>query len=72
MKYYNPETSFKTGTNCVYTLRQTGYDKGEPIMVNDVFISIHGNHLSPAALIEIRDRIAIALNNKYNNEMEGA
>lgn len=65
MKLYKPETSFILGDRCVYSLRQDGWDKGTPRMVNDVFISITAHHLPVWQQKELQVVIQTALNNFY-------
>jgi len=65
MRKYKPETSWKIEDNLVYNLRQDGWRKGKPIMVNDIAISIEARHLSSEFRADIANTIATALNMKY-------
>lgn len=63
---YVPETPFQaTGdATMIYTLRQEGWRKGEPVMVNDVAISF--NLIRDDALRhEIVNQMVVFLNARY-------
>ena len=71
MNKYNSETEFQiakrdsgSGT-LIYNLRQDGYRKGKPNMVNDVTIQINGHNLSLDQYDELEQVIITALNERY-------
>jgi len=64
---YKPETGWKIEGDLIYNLRQVGWRKGEPIMVNDVAVSVSAQHLSKKVRKDIAETIVTALNRKYVN-----
>jgi len=65
MSTYTPETPFETTSNLIYNLRQQGFRKGKPIMVNDVAISVQAAGLESEQQDEIMKVIQDALNEKF-------
>ena len=68
MPKYVPETTFRAteDSTLVYNLRQDGWDKGEPRMINDIAISIQDyRHRGPEVVEEIAHVIQQALNKHF-------
>lgn len=66
---YTPETQFQitSDTRMVYNLRQEGWRKGMPTMVNDIAVSIEARHLPEEVQAEIARVICVALNRELVN-----
>jgi hypothetical protein len=66
---YTPETRFKvSGDNrLVYNLRGGGWKKGEPVMLNDIAVSIEARHLPEEVQARIAFIISVALNREFVN-----
>lgn len=62
MNKYIPETSWQSTEDMVYTLKQGGWAKGEPQMVNDVWITVHAPEEHKE---EIAREIAHMLNERF-------
>ena len=67
---YNPETPWAIEKNLIYNLRQDGFRKGVPVMINDVAVSVEARHLPPEIQEDIVNTIFVALNRKYWNVQE--
>jgi hypothetical protein len=65
MSKYKPETPWQISDNLVYNLKQDGWIKGEPFMVNDVAVSINARHLDEKTQKRIAGVISSALNEEF-------
>ena len=66
---YTPETKFRitNDSRMVYNLRQEGWKKGMPTMVNDIAVGIEARHLPEEVQAEIARAICAALNHELEN-----
>lgn len=63
---YMPETKFAIDDNLIYNLKQNGYRKGKPLMVNDMTISLGWTKgVDKELLADMAQTICDALNEKY-------
>lgn len=64
---YKTETEFHTSDDnrLVYSLRQDGYKKGRPVMVNDIAVSIEARHLPAETQAAIAKLIKDTLNTNF-------
>jgi len=66
MSYRSESDFFTTQDNrTIYSLRQSGWNKGKPIMVNDIAISIEARHLPEETQLEIAEYIRAKLSEKF-------
>jgi hypothetical protein len=65
---YQSETEFKVTEDkrMVYSLRQDGWRKGQPIMVNDIAVTIEAHHLPADVQAAIARTIQLTLNANYS------
>jgi len=69
MKYNGNE--FKTAeSGLIYNLRQDGWCCGDPVMVNDVAITIEARHLTAEQQKEISDEILSLMNSRFGPESD--
>lgn len=68
---YKPETKWEIDENLVYNLRQEGYYKSKPLMVNGVVINITAIHTDKEDKELIAKIICDALNAYYFKPGEG-
>lgn len=66
-KDYTPETPFRktNDSGLVYCLVQDGWRKGEPVMINEVWVSIDTRNLSDETRRAVADVIVGALNEAF-------
>lgn len=62
---YTANYPFQASGNFIYNLRQDGWKKGEPNLVNDVAVQINAHHLSEEQRAKITEVITNALNEAF-------
>jgi hypothetical protein len=64
---YQSETNFQIteDNRMIYNLRQDGFKKGQPIMVNDIAVTIEARHLPIETQIGIAKLIKMTLDANY-------
>jgi len=62
---YTPETEWLRDGDLIYTLKQDGWRKGDPVMQNDVMIRVEGRKVPPAQLYEIIESVRKHLNKEF-------
>lgn len=64
---YQPETGFSIteDSRLVYNLRQDGWRKGQPVMVNDIAVGIEARHLPAETQAAVARLIHAALNSGF-------
>ena len=72
MSKYQPETPFQItpDNTLVYCLHTTGYRWGEPLMANEVSLSISARTLTDAQRREIAETVRDALNQRFPAKLE--
>ena len=65
---YKSETLFSTSEDgrMVYSLRQVGWRKGQPVMTNDIAVTIDAQHLPEDVRRAIARTIQLTLNANYS------
>lgn len=65
---YKSETLFSTTEDgrTVYSLRQVGWKKGQPLMTNDIAVTIDAPHMPEDARRAIARTIQLTLNANYS------